>query len=167
MWFRLCTSKLNRPKFALPQICDTRSCLAINVIGIRDIRYEGKTESNNQTLRYLTRISRIEKNDRIGDCPSPLSFHARRSTCVRKPRYIYATITCATSSPLFHCKLLAELRAALYSYHNEKVVPIRDVETHEWLRPCAIATRSSPRASRKPWTNGRKSLWKSQIKFTV
>lgn len=75
---------------------------------------------------------------------------ARSHTCVFESRGS-PTITCATSSPLFHCKLLAEPRAELYSYHNEKVVPIRDVETHEWLRR-AIAVRecdsNSPYKSR-------------------
>lgn len=140
MWLRLCTNSLNRPKFALLQICDTRSYFAISgVIGVRDIRREGKTESNNQASRYRVHISRIEKNDRIGDCRRRSTHAVPRRVCSKAT--VYATITCTTSSPLFHCKLLAEPRAALYSYHNEKVVPIRDVETHEWLRPCAIATR--------------------------
>ncbi|CAL1688593.1 unnamed protein product [Lasius platythorax] len=80
---------------------------------------DGKTESNN-SCRDIDE----QKSKPIGDCPSS-------HTCVFESRGS-STITCATSSPLFHCKLLAEPHEPeLYSYHNEKVVPIRDVETHE------------------------------------
>lgn len=45
--------KFAESRFAAPQICDTRSYFAIGgVIGVRDIRREGKTESNNRASRY-------------------------------------------------------------------------------------------------------------------
>lgn len=87
---------------------------------------------------------------------------ARTHTCAFESRGS-STITCATSSPLFHCKLLVEPRAKLYSYHNEKVVPIRNVETHEWFRR-AIAIREYD--SNSLYKSRANKMCETRIKFT-
>lgn len=86
---------------------------------------------------------------------------ARTHTCAFESRDS-STITCATSSPLFHCKLL-EPRAELYSYHNEKVVPIRNVETHEWFRRAIAIRECDSNSSYKSRTN---KMCETRIKST-
>lgn len=114
----------------------------------------------------------MDRNERpIGDCPSPPTFHARRSTarvlesrCIRDYhlRYQFSVIslqiTCRATSRVIQ----------LSQWESCSDPRCRDARVTSSVRDCdSSVTRSSPRASRKPWTNGRKSPWKSRIKFTV
>lgn len=116
-------------------------------------------------------ISWIGKNDRSGDCPSPPSFHARRSTArvfeSRGIRDYHLRYQFSVISLQITCR--ATSRVIQLSQWESCFDPRRrDARATSSMRDCdSCATRSSPRANRKSWTNGRKLPWKSRIKFTI
>lgn len=97
---------------------------------------EGKTEFNNP-CRDTGCIDGIGTDQTDRRLPV-IVVHTH--TCAFESRGS-STITCATSSPLFHCKLLVEPRAKLYSYHNEKVVPIRRRRDARMISSCDCDSR--------------------------